>query len=147
MSTPGHAARHCAGEQIGDNPYRASAVHSAAAPRRPARTVRLMAATGGLLGILQLGAGLWAWHADAISAPAVLWFMLFNAALYFVLAYGSYRRSRLCAALLLVYAELHTMLVVWLLSPLPAYALLAPLVLLLILVTGTLAIFRDHRRR
>ncbi|MCD9087512.1 hypothetical protein [Stenotrophomonas sp. SY1] len=105
-----------------------------------------MAATGVLLGTLQLAAGLWAWQLEAISRPTTLLITLLNAVLYFALAYGSYRRSRISACVLLVYAELHAMLVVWLFSPLPAYALLVPLLLLLILVTGTLAVFRSHRR-
>ena len=129
-----------------DSPYRSSATSIEVAPRGPlAKSIILMAATSALLGITQVIMATWAWRAEAVSQNATLWIMLGNCLPYFVLAYGTYRRSRICACLLLVYAELHALLIVWLFSPLPAYVLLAPLVLLLILVNGTQAVFRSHR--
>ena len=129
-----------------DSPYRSSITSIDVAPSGPlAKAIVLMAATGALLGIIQLMMTTWAWRTEAVAQNATLWLMLGNSLPYFALAYGTYRRSRICACLLLVYAELHTLLVVWLFSPLPAYALLVPLALLLVLVNGTLAVFRSHR--
>ena len=146
MNTRGRDAQPGARKRLSDNPYRASATLSTGPRKPPEPAILLLTATAVLLGITQLAASLWAWHAGALSRPPNLLIMLFNAGLYFVLAYGSYRHSRICACLLLIFAELHAMLVVWLLSPLPAYTLLGPLVLLLILVTGTQMVFRSHRR-
>lgn len=129
-----------------DNPYRNSTASiQSASPPPLAKTILLMAGTGALLGIIQLMMATWAWRAEAISQHLTLWFMLGNAVPYFALAYGTYRRSRICACLLLLYAELHALLTIWLFSPLPAYVLLIPLVLLLIMVNGTQAVFRSHR--
>ncbi|WP_269790597.1 hypothetical protein [Stenotrophomonas sp. Iso1] len=129
-----------------DSPYRSSAVSIEVAARGPlAKAIVLMATTGALLGITQLIMTVWAWRIEAVSQNVTLWIMLGNSLPYFVLAYGTYRRSRICACLLLLYSELHALLIVWLFSPLPAYALLAPLALLLLLVIGTQAVFRSHR--
>lgn len=127
------------------SPYKAGTASLIVPRKPPSGAVLLMAVTGLTLGTLQLVAILWAWHAQAVSRPSSLLLMLSSCALYYGLAYGVHRRSRVCACLLLAYAELHAILVVWLFSPLPAYLLLIPMLLLLILVNGTLAVFRSHR--
>lgn len=135
---------------MGDNPYRSSVAPTLAAPvssSQPARrTVVVMAGTGVLLGITQLALALWAWRVGIITQPHKALMVLGSVALYFALGYGVYRHSRICACVLLVYAELHALLALWAFSPMPAYALLVPLALLLVMVNGTLAVFRSHAR-
>lgn len=129
-----------------DNPYQASSVPAVTAgpSRTPDLAIALMCGAGALIGTALACATLWMllWHdMNRLLAAGGLG----NAAIYAALAYGCHRRSRICACLLLVHAELQVLLVMKAFPPLPGYALLVPVILLLILVRGTMAVFRSHR--
>lgn len=104
-----------------------------------------MSGVCGLIGLLLAGYIAWQLQRQHLPVDTRALQMLLNAGFYLLMAYGTYRRSRICACALLVYALLHAFMLMLVLSPLPAYALLFPLALLAILVTGTLAVFRAHR--